>query len=116
MNNIGNPDLIQQQFDLSAKCDELIREMAIAGEAYARAEYDYNRQKTATAFTLREREGLSATMIMQVLKGVPTVAGKRLERDLAKSKYDAIKESINITKLQLRLGDSQISREWGRNE
>ncbi len=115
MNNIGNPDLIQQQFELSERCDNLIRDLAKAGETFAQAEYRYNVQKTKMAFLLKER-GESATMIMNVLKGVPEVADLRLKRDLAKTKYDAVKETINIIKLQIRMNDNQISREWGRNE
>ena len=115
MNNIGNPDLIQQQFELAEQCNYLIKEYAKAGDALADAEYRYNVQKAKTAFILKER-GDSATLIMNVLKGVPEVAKLRLRRDLAKSKYDAVRENINFTKLQMRMNDSQISREWGRNE
>lgn len=115
MNNLGNPDLIQQQFDLSEQCDKLIKDMAKSGEDYAHAQYSYNVEKAKVAFMLKER-GESATMIKEVLKGHKTVAEKRLKRDLAKSKYDAVKENINIIKLQMRMNDNQISREWGRNE
>lgn len=115
MNNLGNPELITQQLELSKQCDRLIIMMGKAGEELAQAQYDYNVQKAQTAFKLKDR-GESATMIMQVLKGTPAVAERMLQRDLAKSKYDAIRENINIIKLQMRMNDSQISREWGSNE
>lgn len=115
MNNIGNPELIQNQVELSQRCDKLIMDMAREGDLYAQAEFDYYRQKRDTAFRLQE-EGVSATMINIVLKGEPEVAILMRERDIAKGRYEATKEAINIVKLQMRMTDSQIGREWGRNE
>lgn len=115
MNNIGNPDLIQTQFELSRQCDEKIRELGRLGEAYAQAQYNYCVQKTQTALKLKAN-GESATLIMTVLKGYPKVSKLMLERDIAKSRWEACRESINILKLQIRTTESQISREWGRNE
>lgn len=115
MNNIGNPELIQNQAELSDRCDELIIDMAREGDLYAQAEYDYCRQKRDTAFRL-QNEGMSVTMINMVIKGEPEVALLMRERDIAKARYEATKEAINIVKLQMRMTDSQISREWGRNE
>lgn len=115
MNNIGNPELIQNQVELSARCDELIIDMAREGDLYAQAEYNYQVQKNRTAYRLQD-EGLSATMIMQIIKGEPEVALLMRERDVAKARYEATKEAINIVKLQMRMTDSQINREWGRNE
>lgn len=45
--------------------------------------------------------------------GIPEVAQKRFERDVAEATYKANMESINSLKLQLRLLDAQISREYG---
>lgn len=115
MNNIGNPDLIQQQFEMSERCDTLIRELARTGDMYAQAEYQYNVQKAKTAYRLKDA-GYTATMIQTLLKGIPEVALLRRDRDIARANYEATKEQINIVKLQMRLTDNQISREWGRNE
>ena len=115
MNNIGNPELIQNQVELSGRCDELIMDMARDGDRFALAEYEYQLQKNKTARRLMD-EGYSATMIGILLKGEPEVAMLLKERDTAKARYDATKETINIVKLQMRMTDSQISREWGRNE
>lgn len=115
MNNIGNPELIRNQEVLSSRCDELIRDMAREGDLFAQAEYNYYLQKTKTAYRLQD-EGMSVTMIQTVLKGEPEVAILMRERDIAKARYDATKEAINIVKLQMRMTDAQIGREWGRNE
>ena len=115
MNNIGNPDLIQQQFEMSEMLGDAVRELARQGDLYAQAEYSYCVQKNKTAYRLKS-EGHSATMIMQLLKGEPEVAILMRERDVAKSRYKAAEETINMLKLQMRLADNQISREWGKNE
>ena len=115
MNNIGNPDLIRNQEELSRRCDELIKDMAREGDLAAQAEYNYYLQKTKTAYRLQD-EGMSATMIGVVLKGEPEVAILMREMNISKSRYDATKEAINIVKLQMRMTDAQINREWGRNE
>lgn len=115
MNNIGNPNLVANQFELSDRCDNLIVDLAKDGDRLALAEYDYQVQKNKTARRLMA-EGYSATMINVLLKGEHEVATLMLERDTAKSRYDATKETINIVKLQMRMTDAQINREWGRNE
>lgn len=115
MNNIGNPDLIQHLFDLSARCDKEIQNYAKFGEQYAQAEHDYQVAKSQTALTL-EANGKTSTMIGHILKGHTGVATLMLKRDIAKSKYEVSKEKINLLKLQIRIVDGQISREWGRNE
>ena len=115
MNNIGNPDLIQQQFAMSERGDALIRELAKQGDLLAQANYSYYVQKTKTAYRLKA-EGWAATMIAVLLKGEPEVALLMRERDIAQSRYQATIESINMLKLQMRMNDNQIQREWGRNE
>lgn len=115
MNNIGNPDLIQQLFELSDLLDEAIRQLAKRGDLLAQAKYSYYRQKRDTAYRLKG-EGMPVTMIQQVLKGEPEVAILMRERDTAESRYKETLETINVLKLQIRTHENQISREWGRNE
>lgn len=115
MNNIGNPDLIQQQFELSEMLGGAVKELARQGDLFAQAEYSYCVQKNKTAYRLKS-EGYTSTMIQQLLKGEPEVALLMRERDIAKSRYKAAEETINMLKLQMRMNDNQISREWGGNE
>jgi len=115
MNNVGNPDLIQQMFELSKMLDEAIQELAHQGDLLAQASYQYHRQKRETAYRLKD-SGMPVTMITQVLKGEPEVAILMRERDVAESRYRAAIETINVLKLQIRTHENQISREWGRNE
>ena len=40
----------------------------------------------------------------------------RLERDIASVYYENAKEAVNVYKLEARLIEEQISREWGAAE
>ena len=67
------------------------------------------------ALKLRNEKNMPVTLINQIIYGIPEVASKRFERDVAETKYQTSQESINATKLQIRIIESQIQREYGSN-
>ena len=82
------------------------------GVALAQAEKDYKEAVSKEALRLRD-EGMAVTLIDKVIYGLPSISTLRFQRDCAKSVYDANAEAINVKKLQIRLIEAQISREWG---
>ena len=82
------------------------------GIALAQAEKDYKEAVSKEALRLRD-EGMAVTLIDKVIYGLPSISVLRFQRDCAKSVYDANAEAINVKKLQIRLVEAQISREWG---
>lgn len=104
-------DLIQEIGAKSAMLDAAIKQLGIRGRAYAQAEHDYRvamRKKV-----LEERaKGTPVTIISDLCRGEPEVARLRLNRDIAKTVYESAQEAINGYKLQIRILDSQIEREW----
>ena len=52
-------------------------------------------------------------MIDKVVYGVKEIAELRFKRDVADTVYQANLEAINSIKLQIRILENQISREWG---
>ena len=104
-------DLIQEIGAKSAMLDAAIKQIGIRGRAYAQAEHDYRvamRKKV-----LEERaKGTPVTIISDLCRGEPEVARLRLNRDIAKTVYESAQEAINGYKLQIRILDSQIEREW----
>ena len=56
---------------------------------------------------------MPVTLINQIVYGIPEVADKRLQRDVAEATYTANQEHINVTKLKLRILENQLAREWG---
>ena len=104
-------DLIQEIGAKSAMLDAAIRQLGIRGRAYAQAESDYRiamRKKI-----LEERaNGSPVTIISDLCRGDPEVAKLRLERDIAQTVYESAKEAIQGLKLQIRILDAQLEREW----
>lgn len=89
-----------------------IRLLRKNGTAYAEAERDYKILLRQECLKLRE-EGMAIGLINMTCYGIPAVAAARFKRDVAETVYKANQEAINSIKLQLRLIESQIQREWG---
>ena len=102
--------------ELQAKTRQLeasIKQLRQNGTAYAQAEREYKILLRQECLRLRD-EGMAIGMIDKTCYGIPTVAEARFKRDVAETVYKANQEAINSVKLQLRLIESQISREWGQ--
>lgn len=82
------------------------------GTAYAQAERDYKVLLRSECLKLRD-EGMAVGMIDKTCYGVPVVAEARFKRDVAEATYKANQEAIQSIKLQLRLIENQIQREYG---
>ena len=115
MTDYGDMRQMLELGDLSAKLHESVRLMAKYGREYANAESAYKVQLAQTALRLKA-DNMPVTLIDKVVYGQPEVAEKRLKRDIADVMYNAAKENINSLKLQIRILDSQINREWGANK
>lgn len=107
--------------EILAKNKELttsIKMLRENGTKLAEAERKYKIKLRQEALKLREDKKLPVTLIAQIIYGVPEVADLRFERDVAEAMYNANQEHINTTKLQIRILESQLDREWhsGNNE
>ena len=109
-------DLLNDINNLIKKLDTAIKSLSKNGEALAEAERDYKITLRQEALKLRQEKNMPVTLISQIIYGVPEVADKRFKRDIADTMYQTNLEFINTTKLQLRLLENQLSREWGKNE
>lgn len=101
--------------ELQQKIKELnisIKKLRETGTEYAEAERDYKITLRNEALKLRAEKGMPVTLIQQVVYGVPEVADKRFQRDVKEAVYRANQEAINSTKLQIRVIENQLSREW----
>lgn len=103
--------------EIQAKTKQLeasIRQLRKSGTAYAEAERDYKILLRQECLKLRDA-GTAIGMIDKCAYGIPSVAEARFKRDVTEAVYRANMEAINSLKLQLRLLDAQLSREWGTN-
>lgn len=101
-------DTIQRK---SNELDASIKALRKTGNAYAEAEKDYKIKLAEKALKLRD-SGLAVGMIDKVIYGDAEVADMRFKRDVAEVLYKANQEHINATKLQIRIIESQLNREW----
>lgn len=103
--------------DIQQKIKELelsIKALRKTGKEFAEAERDYKIQLRKTALELRASD-MAIGMIDKTIYGVPEVALLRFNRDIKENVYKANMEHINATKLEIRVLESQISREWGKD-
>lgn len=105
--------VIQQLNDLQIALNETINLMGIQGKELSEAERDYKISLRQNALSLRD-DGMAATLINLTVYGVPEVAELRQRRDFAQSRYEVSKEKIMALKLNIRVLENIIEREWGR--
>ena len=103
---------MQELWNLSHQLDEALKDLEVRSAKKAESEKQYKilaRQKA-----LQERNaGVPITFISQFLAGDPEVAEKKAIRDIEEALYYTTQEKINVLKLQLRLVNDQIVREYG---
>ena len=105
-------ELLQELQIKSAQLDQALKTLRQNGIALAEAEKEYKEMVSKEVLRLRD-EGMAVTLIAQVIYGLPSVSTLRFQRDCAETVYTANQEAINVKKLQIRLIEAQINREWG---
>lgn len=106
-------DLFNNIQDLTNRLNQSINLLAKYGKEKAETERDYKIVLRQEALKLRTTKDMPVTLIQQVVYGVPEVADKRFKRDVADAMYQTALENINSIKLQIRILESQLSREYG---
>lgn len=104
-------DLYVEERQLRSKLDALIDEYRRCGTEHAKRDREYYMLKAAKTLELKE-EGMPATVIAQVIKGEESVAAARERMLVAEVMTRAALEAVLSTKLQVKLVDSQLQREW----
>lgn len=105
-------DLLNELNQKLNQLDVSVKQLRTTGSAYAKAERDYKIKLREECLKLRD-EGMAIGMIDKTAYGIPSIAELRFQRDCAETIYKANQESINSIKLQIRILESQIDREWG---
>lgn len=105
-------DLMNELQAKTRQLDMSIKTLRKSGTDYAEAERDYKVKLRQECLKLRD-EGMAIGLIDKTCYGIREVAELRFKRDVAEAVYKANMEAINSLKLQLRLIENQIGREWG---
>lgn len=108
-------DLVNELLDKTKELDGYIEVLKKRGIDLANKERDYKVVLRQEALKLRA-DGQAVTLIDKTVYGVKEVADKRLERDVAETLYQTALEKINTSKLQIRIMQNILDKEWGKNE
>ena len=106
-------DLWSEIRSKTKQLDYSVKELRKSGTAYAEAEKAYKIKLRETALRLRSQD-MAVGMISMTVYGVPEVAELRFKRDCCEAVYKANVEAINAIKLEIRIINEQLSREWGQ--
>lgn len=99
---------------LQKKRQELSNALKLSKErgiALAEAERAYKVEKAKFIAKARS-EKVAVTLIRDLAQGDEVISGLRRDRDIAKVLYHNAVEAINVYKLECRLVEEQIKREW----
>jgi len=104
-------DLWSEIQSKTKQLDYSVKELRKSGTAYAEAERAYKVKLRETALRLRSQD-MAVGMISMTVYGVPEVAELRFKRDCCEAVYKANIEAINAIKLEIRIINEQLGREW----
>lgn len=108
-------DLYDELETKRKQLNQAILDLRKNGTAYAQAEKDYKILLRMECLKLRD-EGMAIGMIDKTCYGIPSVAEARYKRDVAECVYRANNEAVNSIKLQIRLIENQLQREYGNEQ
>ena len=104
-------DLLNELQNLTKQLSNSLKQLRINGIKLAEAEKEYKIAINKKALILKS-EDMPVTLINQVIYGYEDIAQLRFLRDSADVVYRANLEAINTLKLQIRIIENQIKREY----
>lgn len=106
-------DLYQEMQSKINDLDVSVKMLRRTGEDYAKAYTDYRIALSKELLRLKDN-GMPVTIAYDVARGKQEIANLKFEEIKKEAIYKANQESINALKLQIRILESQISRELGQ--
>ena len=103
-------DSLLRQQEIDRNLSKAVLHYRERGEAYAVTERDY-RVALAKKMLELKTQGMSVTLIHDLSRGDEEVSNKKLQRDIALSALESLKEAINVMKLQLRILREEITED-----
>lgn len=95
--------------------DVAIKSLRKTGEEYAKAYTNY-RVELAKELMILKNEGYAITLAGDIARGKPQIAHLKFLEISKEAIYKANLESINATKLAIKIIQEQIEREWGNTD
>lgn len=107
-------DLYNQLASLVDQLNISIKSLRKTGTEYAEAERDYRMALSAEIIRM-EGEGRPVTNIYNIARGQKNVAQAKYKQIATEAVYKANMEAIQGIKLQIRIIQAQIDKEYGSN-
>ena len=104
--------------ELQEKCrllDNSIKMLRKTGSDYAKAYTDYRKELAKELVKLKD-EGYAITLAGDIARGKPEIAHLKFLEISTEAIYKANMESINVLKLEIKVLENQLEREFGGNE
>lgn len=110
-----NYDLMDELRAKNMQLDQSLKMLRKSGENYAEAYREYRVELAKELLRLRD-EGLPASLVESLARGNREIAMLKQKEIVNEAVYEANRESINVLKLQIKILNEQISREWAESE
>lgn len=107
-------DLLNYLNELQENLNVSVKQLRKSGEEYANAYKEYRIALAKQLVVLKDRN-IPATLCGDLARGDSEVANKKYEEIRTEAIYRANLESINSLKIQIKVVENQLEREW-RNE
>lgn len=104
-------DLVNELMSKTNELDIAIKSLRKTGSEYAEA-YTQYRIKLAQKLVELKEDGMPVTIAYDVARGQKDIAQAKYNEIVKEAIYKANQESINSIKLQMKIIESQINREY----
>ena len=104
-------DLLNYLTNLQKQLDVSVKQLRKSGSDYAEAYKNYRIALAQELVRLKERN-IPATLCGDLARGDIEVAKKKFQEIATEAIYKANLESINSLKIQIKVLEAQIEREW----
>ena len=103
------------QYEIGKKLEELdisVKSLRTTGSNYAKSYSEYRIALAKELVRLKD-EGVAVTIAYDIARGKPEIARMKFTEIRDEAIYKANLESINATKLHIKILEEQLKREWG---
>ena len=107
-------DLMDRMGQLTALLETALRQFGKRGSEWAASARDYRIALSQKLLELRA-QGIPVTILADLARGDAKIAAMKFDRDAKEALYKAAQEAIQSYKLQMKLTEAQIEREWGKS-
>ena len=104
-------DLVNELNNLSNKLSLSIKSLIKTGKDYAKAYTDYRVALAKELIRLKD-DGMAVTIAYDVARGKPEIAKLKFNEIANEAVYKANQEAINSTKLQIKIIQEQLNKEY----